>query len=108
MLFRSMPFSHIGSFIARLVEILRQRLDRQRQFNTVSVASGLSGIHSALQAGTGRAAYRLAGKGIFKQGALLCQLVQIGAYRQGLPIASQGIPPLLIGKIEDKIGSFHR
>ena len=103
-----MPFSHIGRFIARLVEVFRQRLNRQRQFNAVGVASGFSGIHSALQAGTGRTAYRLAGIGIFKQGALLRQLVQIGAYRQGLPIASQGIPPLLIGKIEDQIGSFHR
>ena len=101
-----MPFSHIGGFIARLVEIVRQVLDIQGQLNAVGVAPGLGGILTALQAGPGRPTHWLAGKGVFKKGALLGQLVQIGAHRQALTVASQSIPPLLIGKIKHNIRTF--
>jgi hypothetical protein len=75
-----------------------QRGNAFRQGNAVPVAAALGSIHTGLQAGTGRAAHRLAGKVVLKEGALFGQLHQVRGHR-----FVDGIPPLLIAEVEDDV-----
>ena len=81
-----MPFTHVSRLITGFVEIIGQRFYILRQCQRISMAVYLCRIFTALQAGTRGTANRLAGKGIFKFHALLCQSVEIGGNQKRLSI----------------------
>lgn len=95
-----MPFSYVSRLIAGAVKIFRKRRNVLRQGNTVRIAARFRCVHSGLQAGARRTAYRLAGETVFKQYAFIRQFHQIRRY-----LFVYGIPSLLIGKIKNNI--FH-
>ncbi len=60
-------------------------------------------VYLPVEQGAAGAAHRLGGKGVVKLDPLSGQGVQVGGDGQGLAEAAAGVPPLLVGKIEDNI-----
>ena len=99
------PLADIGGLIARIFDVVGQRLDIAGQHDVVAEAARLSGIFAGLEQGAAGAAHRLGGKRVVKLYALLGQLVQIGGDIQRLTETAAGVPALLVGEIEyDVIG----
>ena len=103
-----MPFSHIGGFVAGCIEAAGQGIFHVfRQDMVVGVAVYLCSVHPALQAGTGRAADRLAGESVLKAGSLRGKAVKVWGDGKPLAIAAQGVPALLVGKVKDDVWFGH-
>ena len=100
-----MPFAHISGLVAGLVEVIRKRFHVGRQRLIITEAAKLRGIAPGLKQGTAWPAHRLGRIGVLKDYTLSGKSIQIGRYRQWLPIAAAGIGTLLIGKVKYNIGS---
>ena len=90
------PLADVGRLVSGGVHPAGQRIHADGQNTMVLVAIHLGCIHAGLQAGPRGAAYRLAGKRIFKQGSFAGKPVQHRRYRQTLPVTPHRIPALLI------------
>ena len=99
-----MPFSHISHLVPTLFQVTGQGFLPQRKGDRVAVAAGLGRIQPGLEHGPGRAAHRLWCERIGKiHRVLTCEPVQARCDRQGLPVAPQGVRPLLVGKEKNNI-----
>jgi hypothetical protein len=102
------PFADVARVIAGFPEMMRHRPASDWQRDAVAVTSGGCGIKAGLQAGSRRAADRLAGEGMGHVGASARHPVKIRHQLQRISVKAGTVPPLLIGEKDQNVGRAGR
>jgi len=106
---RQVPFAHVGDIVTGCAQPPGQGRDPLGQGDAVAKTTGSGRNQAGLQHSPGRTADRLVGVGVLEVYPGARQGVQCRGHRQGLAVAAECVVTLLVGKIDQDVGTrvFH-